>query len=86
MRILEMKQTIITDRILGHLLQGRRKSRGLTQAQLAQRVGISQERLSVLELNPGRITVERLLRLASVLGLELVVQEKTVPPPNESEW
>ena len=71
-----MNQPISTEKQLGHLLQGCRKSHGLTQAQLAQQAGISQERLSVLELNPGRITIERLLRLLGALGLELSIQEK----------
>lgn len=82
---------ITTDTQLGHLLQGYRKANGLTQGQLAQRLGISQERLSVLELNPGRITVDRLLRLLGVLGLELIIQEKSGPPEArgsgpEAEW
>jgi HTH-type transcriptional regulator/antitoxin HipB len=96
-----MDQPISTERQLGHLLQGARKNARLTQAQLAQQAGISQERLSVLELNPGRITVERLLRLLGALGLELTIQKKPVAvltvqqqtttyPPNDpaaaSEW
>lgn len=85
-----MKQVISTEKQLGQLLQGQRKSCGLTQGQLAQQAGISQERLSVLELNPGRITIERLLRLAGALGLELVVQGKAAPADKPStektEW
>ena len=82
---------ITTDTQLGHLLQGYRKAKGLTQGQLAQRLGISQERLSVLELNPGRITVDRLLRLLGALGLELIIQEKNGTtearePGPEVEW
>lgn len=85
-----MRQPISTEKQLGQLLLGLRKSQGLTQAQLAQQAGISQARLSVLELNPGRITVERLMRLLGVLGLELVVQEKgasaEASPSAQSEW
>ncbi|MBC7857863.1 MAG: helix-turn-helix transcriptional regulator [Burkholderiaceae bacterium] len=85
-----MRQAISTEKQLGQLLLGLRKSQGLTQAQLAQQAGISQARLSVLELNPGRITVERLMRLLGVLGLELVVQEKgasaEASSSAQSEW
>jgi HipA-like protein len=62
-QVASMRQVISTEKHLGQLLLGLRKSQGLTQAQLAQQAGISQARLSVLELNPGRITVERLMRL-----------------------
>lgn len=85
-----MKQIISTEKQLGQLLQGCRKTKSLTQAALAQKAGISQERLSVLELNPGRITVERLLRLMGALGLELVVQDRPgtaeLPASQQSEW
>jgi HTH-type transcriptional regulator / antitoxin HipB len=85
-----MRQVISTEKQLGQLLLGLRKSQNLTQAQLAQQAGISQARLSVLELNPGRLTVERLMRLLGVLGLELVVQEKgacaDVSADAQSEW
>lgn len=85
-----MRQVISTEKQLGQLLLGLRKSQNLTQAQLAQQAGISQARLSVLELNPGRLTVERLLRLLGVLGLELAVQEKgacaDASAGAQSEW
>lgn len=85
-----MRQVISTERQLGQLLLGLRKSEGFTQAQLAQQAGISQARLSVLELNPGRITIERLLRLLGVLRLELVVRDKAasadVSSSAQSEW
>ncbi|MEO6919957.1 MAG: helix-turn-helix domain-containing protein [Collimonas sp.] len=87
-----MKQIISTENQLGHLIQGLRKSQQLTQAQLAQKAGISQARLSVLELNPGRITIERLLRIMGALDLEMVIQEKADATPTysiaqqPSEW
>lgn len=86
-----MTQTISTDKQLGHLLQGYRKAKGMTQGQLAQKAGISQARQSVLELHPGRITIERLLRILGALNLEMVIQEKTdadnIAPSNQpSEW
>ena len=86
-----MKQLISTDKQLGHLLQGHRKAKGWTQGQLAQQAGISQARLSVLELNPGRLTVERLIRIMGALGLEMIIQEKSDAPSEaalaqQSEW
>jgi HTH-type transcriptional regulator/antitoxin HipB len=69
----------------GQILSARRKTLGLSQAAASASLGISQNRLSELEAHPDRLTLERLMSLASLLGLELVIQEKT-PAANESEW
>lgn len=69
----------------GRILTTRRKALRLSQATVAAGLGISQNRLSELEAHPERFTLDRLLALASQLGLELVLQEKT-QPVNESEW
>jgi HTH-type transcriptional regulator/antitoxin HipB len=85
-----MKHPIVTEQQLGQLLHGARRTTGLTQAQLARRAGISQARLSVLELNPGRLTVARLLNVLNALGLTLVIEDACVPlpetPANVTEW
>jgi HTH-type transcriptional regulator/antitoxin HipB len=50
-------------------------------------LAISQNRLSEIETNPGSLTVERLLELANLLGLEIVIQDR--PPTHRSsgtEW
>jgi HTH-type transcriptional regulator/antitoxin HipB len=51
--------------------------KGFQNAQAAARLGISQARLSELEQNPGRLTLDRLLVLVNLLGLELVLQSPT---------
>jgi HTH-type transcriptional regulator/antitoxin HipB len=62
---------------LAQLLIGLRRQQGLSQAALAQKAGgISQARLSALELNPGRFTLERLLLILAALDLELVVRPR----------
>ena len=62
---------------LAQLLISLRRQQGLSQAALAQKVGgISQARLSALELNPGRFTLERLLLILAALDLELVVRPR----------
>lgn len=85
-----MKQSIRTNPQLGQLLVGRRKALGLSQQELGAKVGISQKRQSSLELQPGRITVDRLLGLLAALGLELVVQDREQASPGDStretEW
>lgn len=60
---------------LAQLLINLRRRQGLSQAALAQMAGgISQARLSALELNPGRFSLERLLLILAALDLELAIQ------------
>jgi HTH-type transcriptional regulator/antitoxin HipB len=56
---------------VGRLLHARRKQLGLTQAQLALRLGISQNRLSDLERRPKDISLDRILEWTRALGLVL---------------
>lgn len=72
---------------LGKILAARRKTLNLSQQDLAARLGISQNRLSELERQTVRLTVERLLNLLNVLGLELVVRERTsASKASKIEW
>lgn len=77
-------QTITTASQLGTLLQGARKSRKLTQVQLGERLGLSQKRLSELELAPGTLSVDQLLGICAQLGLQLSVQPRDDSPPARS--
>lgn len=71
----------------GQLLAGRRKTSRLSQQWVADRLGISQNRLSELEEQPGRLTLERLIALANVLGLELVLRDRAAgAPPAATDW
>jgi HTH-type transcriptional regulator/antitoxin HipB len=83
-------QPIVTPTQLGIVLQGMRKSRKLSQAQLAARLGLSQNRLSELERNPGTLSVEQLLALCAQLGLQLTVQARdgtdASPAPPATDW
>lgn len=74
-----MKQVLSVAEQLGPLLQAARKSTGLSQTALAGRLGISQSRVSAMELDPGSISLAQLLSMCSALGLELLVQTKTGP-------
>ncbi|MHC3916978.1 helix-turn-helix domain-containing protein [Alcaligenes faecalis] len=71
---------------LGYQLVARRKALGLTQQEVASRLGISQNRLSELESQPSQLTVERLLALTGILGLELAIQQRSQAPLSTSEW
>lgn len=69
-------QTLRTPVQLGLLLQSARKARGMTQAELAARIRLSQSRVSQLEKNPAELSAQRLLAWCSTLGLELSVARR----------
>lgn len=83
-------QPLVTGTQLGPLLRGARKSLRLTQAQLAKRVGLSQRRISELELDPNSLSVAQLLTLCNQLGLQVVIQQKEThlpeSEPHQGEW
>ena len=80
------EQVIHAPSQLAQLLVGLRRQRGLSQKLLAQKAGgLSQARLSALELNPGRFTLERLLLILAALDLELVVRPRR-NAPETAEW
>lgn len=62
-------------------LKSFRKMRGLTQAQLAQRLGIRQSRLADMENHPETVSSAQLLDLFAALGVEILLRAK---PMSES--
>lgn len=71
--MLPTSHPLVTPGQLGAMLQAARKSQGLTQSALAARVGLSQSRVSHLELNAHELSVEQLLAWCAALGLELAL-------------
>lgn len=72
---------------LGQIARAVRKARGLTQEEMAARVGLRQKAVSLFEGNPGPTSLERLFRMLAALELELVVREKpTGDEPTRLEW
>lgn len=81
-----MRQLITRPEQVGEILRGRRKARRAPQQELASKLGISQSRLSTLESNAAGLTLDRLLHAAKLLGLELVLQDRSVAPAAKTEW
>lgn len=71
---------------IGAILSARRKSLELSQAEVASRLGLSQNRLSELESRPETLTVAQLLALLNTLGLEVTVSEQAAAARPKSEW
>ncbi|KGM39912.1 XRE family transcriptional regulator [Aquabacterium sp. NJ1] len=63
------------------LLQSFRKAAGLTQAETALRLGVTQQTYSALERHASKVSAERLLQLLNLLGVELVLHAKSTPQP-----
>ena len=57
------------------ILQGFRKEAGLTQAALAERLGVSQQNYAKLEANPASVSMERLHAVFSVLNVEMALSQ-----------
>ncbi len=84
-----MKQIISVPDQLGHILQSTRKSARLSQAAIAEKLGISQSRISAMELDPAAISVGQLMTMLAVLDLEMIVQSKSSAAQNNdqtAEW
>ncbi|WDZ96407.1 helix-turn-helix transcriptional regulator [Herbaspirillum sp. WKF16] len=73
------------------LLQAYRKQAGLTQAEAAARLGVTQQTLSALERNADKAGADRLLELLNVLGVEVILRKRTpsesgAPSPDKPVW
>ena len=55
------------------LLQAFRKEVGLTQTEVALRLGVSQQTYSAMERNADRVGTASLLKLLNILGVELTL-------------
>ena len=75
-------QTLNTPKQLQQALVNRRKKLKLSQSIVAAKLGLSQNRYSELESSPESLTVDRLLTLAALLGLEVQIGLK---PSAESD-
>ena len=85
--------TVRTAEQLPALLKAFRKQAGLTQGQLATRLGMTQQTLSALERNANRVSADRLLQLLGILGVDMVLQPRDLgashrrpTPTGEAGW
>lgn len=79
--------TVRTPQQLATLMRAFRKKAGLSQAEIASRLGVSRQAISALERDPESATFERLMKIWAVLGLEVSLQPavREVSPPGQ-EW
>ncbi|MCU6671550.1 helix-turn-helix transcriptional regulator [Enterobacteriaceae bacterium H4N4] len=60
------------------LLLGFRKANGLTQKDVSERLGVTQQTYARLEANPASASIERLFKVFTVLGVEINLSSGTV--------
>lgn len=66
-----MNYVVNTLEQLKPILVGYRKSNGMSQKDMAERLNVSQQAYQALESNPQSATVERLMKVLNVLGVKL---------------
>lgn len=76
---------LLTAAQLGQLLVSARKGRKFTQATVATRIGLSQNRISYLERHADEISIKQLLSWCSALELELHLGERDTAS-SSAEW
>jgi len=57
------------------ILKGFRKEKGLTQAAMAERLGITQQSYAYFEANPATATLERLFMVLRLLDVEISLDQ-----------
>jgi HTH-type transcriptional regulator/antitoxin HipB len=79
--------TLVTALQLGQLLKAARNRRKLTQAEVAARLSLSQNRVSHLEQHPDELSFKQLLGWCTAVGLELrVAEHESLESTNKTEW
>ena len=65
---------------LAQHLRSFRKSRSLTQAQLAMQLGVSQSRVADIENHPGTVSLDNLLAVLSALNVRVLLRDTAKDP------
>ena len=70
-----MNYAVSTPAQLRTVLRALRDSRGVSQAELGSRIGVSQRRIATIEAAPGRASFDQLSRIVAALGGRLVIDD-----------
>lgn len=66
-----MNYVVNTPAQLKPILVGYRKSNGMSQKDMAEKLNVTQQAYQALESNPQAATLDRLMRVLNVLGVKL---------------
>ena len=71
---------------LAILASSKRKNMGLTQANVADKVGLQQKTISAFENNPERVMLSTALLILSALDLDLELENKKALNKQDKLW
>ncbi len=78
-----------TPQQLRTILRSLRQASGLTQAQLGQRLGVTQKRIARIEAAPEVTSYDQIARMVTAMGYRLVIEEpprRRVAEPEPASW
>lgn len=88
-----MNYAVDTPQQLRTILRTLRQSRGLTQTQLGQMLGVGQKRIARIEAAPEVTAFDQIARMVSAMGCNLVIEEQARhkvaevdPPAYAPKW
>ncbi|MBV6289830.1 helix-turn-helix transcriptional regulator [Pseudomonas aegrilactucae] len=79
-----MENSLMSQRI-GRSIQEMRKSRGMTKVELAERIGITRQKLSEIEQGSSTVAMSYYDRALNALGGEVRIIAKSLPTLDELE-
>lgn len=79
----KMEYRVATDKQLALMLKSLRKTRKLTQAQLGERLGMSQRMVAKLEAHPETASFARVFQALNALGIDVILKDRS--PANTDE-
>lgn len=68
---------------LSSLIKNIRKQRGMTQAALGERLGISQRAVAQFEARPEKASFQRVLSVLSALDIDLLLKDRKQTTTNQ---
>jgi HTH-type transcriptional regulator/antitoxin HipB len=72
-----------TPQQLGVILKAARKRHGLSQAKMGDKAGFAQSKISLIENHTASTSIDILYKTISVLGLEIVLRDKSAIKAND---
>ena len=81
--------SVNTPQQLRTILRSMRQASGLTQAQLGERIGVTQKRIARIEAAPEVTAFDQIARMVTAMGYRLMIEEQTahrVAEPGPDTW
>lgn len=81
--------SVNTPQQLRVILRSMRQASGLTQAQLGERIGVTQKRIARIEAAPEVTAFDQISRMVTAMGYRLMIEEQAahrVAEPGPDTW